>query len=102
MYPLPSKERYGGAGNEVDGRGGSGAKIDEGRRERRGGAAHGRWQARPEVDGEVEAEAQLGLGLEAMAKRRRGFGGGRAKRRRWASGIEQSGGAGPEESSDLI
>ena len=61
MYPLPSKERYGGAGNEVDGRGGSGAKIDEGRRERRGGAAHGRWQARPEVDGEVEAEAQLGL-----------------------------------------
>lgn len=97
MYPLPSKERYGGAGNEVDGRGGSGAKIDEGRRERRGGAAHGRWQARPEVDGEVEAEAQLGLGLEATAWIwwRSGEAAAlgernRAKRRRWTRGIERS------------
>ena len=47
----------------------------------------------PKWMGKVEAEAQLGLGLEAMAKRRRGFGGGRAKRRRLASGAERSGGA---------
>ena len=52
LYPLPSKKRYGGAGNEVEGHGGSGANVDGERRERRGGAGHGRWQARPEVDGE--------------------------------------------------
>lgn len=76
-----SKKCDGGVGNEVDGHGRSGADVGEEPVTGGGRLARGRWGGGPEA--EAEAEARLDLGLEVGLMRRRG--GGRVKRRRWAS-----------------